>query len=273
MELTSEQLEQYERDGFLLVPDLFDESELGVLKAELPSVYADSSPRRVLEEHGEAVRTVNGSHLVNDVFGRLTRHPRLLRPAQQILGGDTYIYQFKINTKAAFYGEVWKWHQDFIFWTKDDGIPEPRLVSAALFLDPVNEFNGPLMVVPGSHRQGVIEVAANPRRAEAEDGESWRSDVSADLTYTVSQETLAELVRETGIEAPKGGAGSVLFFHPNVVHGSVSNLSPFDRVLVITTYNHVDNVPEQMDTARPEFLVGRDTTPLAPVADDVFSQS
>lgn len=268
MELTNEQIEQYEREGFLLVPGLFSPPEVEVLRRELPSVFNDTSPRRVLENDGRTVRTVNGSHLDNATLTALTRHPRLLGPARRLLGSDAYVYQFKTNAKRAFSGDVWKWHQDFVFWAKDDGLVEPRLVSAVVFLDEVNEFNGPLLLVPGSHRRGAIDVPA--QRKMGEDEPEWLSDVSADLTYTVGQETLQELVREHGIQAPKGGSGSVLFFHPNVVHGSVGNISPFDRVLMIVTYNSVENLPREVPSPRPEFLVGRLTDPLSPLPDDVL---
>lgn len=266
MQLTNEQVERYEREGFLLVPGLFSEPEVEVLRRELPSIFGDPSPRRVLESDGKTVRTVNGSHLDNPVLTALTRHPRLLQPARRLLGSETYVYQFKTNAKRAFAGDVWKWHQDFVFWAKDDGLVEPRLVSAVVFLDEVNEFNGPLLMIPGSHRRGVIDV---PARRQA-DQPGWLSDVSADLTYTVSRETVQGLVREHGIQAPKGAPGSVLFFHPNVVHGSVGNISPFDRVLMIVTYNSVENLPREVAEPRPEFLVGRFTEPLAPLPDDVF---
>ena len=263
MYITDQQIQDYRRDGFLLVPDLFSPAEVQAMKAELPALFAEDSPERVMEKETGVVRSVYGSHRKSDVFARMVRDPRLLVPSQRLLDDEVYVHQFKVNAKLAFRGEVWEWHQDYIFWRNEDGMPTARVVTLALFLDEVNEFNGPLLFVPGSHRGGVIE----PRgRKDAEQGEpSWKADVSATLSYTVQQDTLAELVAQHGIVAPKGPAGSVLFFDGNVVHGSAPNMSPFDRMLALVTYNAVSNAPAHREKPRPEFLCSRDFTPVSPL--------
>jgi len=269
MKLTQEQLQNYEESGYLLLPGCFSTDEVEVLRGELPALFAEDSPRRVVEKGSQVVRSVYGSHSTNEVFRRLASHPRLLEPAQQILGSQVYVYQFKINAKIAFLGDVWEWHQDFIFWQREDGTPDPRLVTISVFLDDVTEFNGPLMFVPGSHREGVL----NPPRVGGvpdgyEDSPDWIANLTADLKYSIDKDTLARLVNRTGMVAPKGPAGSVLFFHPNLVHGSVPNLSPYDRRLVLVTYNSVENLPKFPEQPRPEFIVSRDFSPLSPLADN-----
>lgn len=271
MRLSDDLLERYQREGYLFLPEYFSRSELELMKAQLPALFAEDSERRVLEKGSGIVRSVYGSHQTNEVFKLLIRHPRLLEPAMQILGGEVYLYQFKINAKVAFVGDVWEWHQDFIFWQREDGVPEPRLVTISVFLDEVHEFNGPLMMVPGSHRVGVIEP---PRTGGVptgyEESPDWIANLTASLKYSVDRGTLARVVSAGGIVAPKGPAGSVLFFHPNLVHGSVPNMSPFDREILLVTYNSVENRQTVTENARPAFLVGRDFTPLLPVADDVL---
>ena len=76
----------------------------------------------------------------------------------QLFGEDVYMHQFKINGKMAFDGDVWQWHQDYGTWKNDDQMPEPRAMNVAIFLDEVNEFNGPLMFIPGSHKLGVLDA-------------------------------------------------------------------------------------------------------------------
>jgi ectoine hydroxylase-related dioxygenase (phytanoyl-CoA dioxygenase family) len=263
MQITDRQVEDYRRDGFLLVPSVFTPAEVQAMKDEIPAVFAEDSPARVMEMGTGVVRSVYGSHRGNEVFGRLVRDARLLEPARRIVEDEVYVHQFKINAKLAFQGEVWEWHQDYIFWRNEDGMPAARVVTLALFLDEVNEFNGPLLFVPGSHRGGVIEPRA---RHDAGQGEpSWKADVSAALSYTVQQDTLAELVAGSGIVAPKGPAGSVLFFDGNVVHGSAPNMSPLDRMLALVTYNSVHNTPAPRENPRPDFLCSRDFTPVVPL--------
>ncbi|MFL5539329.1 MAG: phytanoyl-CoA dioxygenase family protein [Longimicrobiaceae bacterium] len=263
MYISNEQIQEYRRDGYLLLPALFSPEEVQAMKDELPAVFAEESPARVMEQESGVVRSVYASHRTHESFARLVRDPRLLVPAQRLLEDEVYVHQFKINAKLAFQGEVWEWHQDYIFWRNEDGMPTANVVTVALFLDEVNEFNGPLLFVPGSQRGGVIEPRA--RRDAGEGEESWKADVSAALSYTVQQDTLAELVSESGIVAPKGPAGSVLFFDGNVVHGSAPNMSPFDRMLALVTYNAVSNAPAPREKPRPEFLCSRDFTPVTPL--------
>src|SRR5215472_9895784 len=158
--LTAQQRRFYADNGYLFIDRVFGTDDLDAIRAELPATFTEDSPRRVLERDGVTVRSVYGSHVHNALFARLVRHPALLGPARDLLGGDVHVYQFKINAKAAFRGDVWEWHQDFIFWHHEDGMPAPDVATFSLFLDEVTEFNGPLILVPGSHREGMIEVGA-----------------------------------------------------------------------------------------------------------------
>jgi ectoine hydroxylase len=268
MRLTTEQRSFYDSEGYLLLPNLFSPREVDVMKAELPALYAEESEGRVLEKDGRTVRSLHGTHSTNEVFRRLAQHPRLVGPAEQVLGTRVYVHQFKINAKMALAGDVWQWHQDFIFWLKQDGMREPLAVNAMVFLDDVNEFNGPLLVVPRSHRLGVIESAP---KGEGGMGPSWVSSFAADLKYTVDKSTLGTLVAEHGIVGPKGPRGSVLFTHCNIVHGSSPNMSPFDRTLAIVTFNSVANALLPVENPRPEFLVTRSNMgPIDAVSDDAL---
>lgn len=271
MQLSQEQFDSYQRDGYLFLPELFSPEEVEVMKQQLPELFAERSERRVVEKGSGVVRSVYGSHSTNEVFRRLTHHPRLAEPALQILGCPVYVYQFKINAKIAFLGDVWEWHQDFIFWQREDGVRAPDLVTISIFLDEVTEFNGPLILVPGSHREGVIEPPRTGSVPEGyEESPDWIANLTADLKYSIDKDNLARLTERGGMVAPKGPAGSVLFFHPNLVHGSVPNLSPYDRRIVLVTYNRVDNLPAVQENPRPEFLVSRDFTPVSSLADNAL---
>jgi len=203
MRLTFKQLEFYADNGFVFLPDRFSNAEVSALKAELPALFAEDTPRRVVEKSGE-VRSVYGSHTTNEVLRRLSRHPKIVEPAMQIVDSQVYVYQFKINAKVAFSGDVWEWHQDYVFWLKEDRLPSARVINAVIFLDEVNEFNGPLFLIPGSHKEGVIDVAAHdkPRPGSAGNGNngtdphhlSWLSNLTADLKYSLSKNIVSGLV-------------------------------------------------------------------------------
>ena len=129
--------------------------------------------------------------------------------------------------------------------------------------------HGPLLVIPGSQRHGVIQLDGDEVPPEGyEDQPDWVSNLTADLKYSIGQNMLGRLVEESGgIQAPKGRAGSVLLFHPNAVHGSAPNMSPWDRALLLVTYNATNNLPIEIENPRPEFLASRDFTPLSPLGE------
>jgi ectoine hydroxylase len=270
MKLTDQQRATYHDQGYLFVPDCFTPAEAELLRAQLPGVYAEPNPGTVYEEGTDVVRMVHGVHADNEVFGRLVRHPKVLEPARQLLDDHVYVHQFKINAKAAFTGDVWAWHQDFVFWHAEDGMPTPRSVNAAVFLDDVTEFNGPLIVVPETHKIGMRDTDEKSVDV-AQDDPEWMSHMTVELKYSLEQETLAENVTKYGMVGPKGAAGSVLFFSPSIFHGSAPNMSPFSRTLALISYNSVENKLQDVPNPRPWFLANRDFTPLDALPEPTLS--
>ena len=247
MKLSQEQIERFKREGFLFFPSLFRPEEVKVLVDEVPHLYAQHRPENVREKGSEAVRTNFAAHLYSLPFAKLARHPRMVEPIIQIFGEDVYMHQFKINGKMAFDGDVWQWHQDYGTWKNDDWMPEARAMNVAIFLDEVNEFNGPLMLIPGSHVRGVLEA---------------RHDTSTTSypLWTIDHGTTAKLVERGGIVAPKGPPGSMILFHSCLVHASTSNLSPWNRVSVYLSLCAVSNHIRRFK--RPEYIAHRDFAPL-----------
>lgn len=277
MHLTEEQLSIYNNQGFLLLSEYFSRTEVELMKAELSALSTENSPTKVLEKDGKTVRSFHGTHTKNEVFSRLSRHPFIVEPAMQIVGSQVYIYQFKINIKAAFSGDIWKWHQDYIYWRKEDGMPKPRVVNAMCLLDDMNEFNGPLYVIPGSHKEEMIDTTADNLKVAdvnsngSSDSSKWLSSFSANLKYSLTQKVVTNLVTKYGITAIKAAAGSVLFFDSNIVHASPNNISPFGRTTVIVTYNSIENIPLPVSNPRPDFLVSQDYQPVTPLDADALS--
>jgi ectoine hydroxylase len=217
----------------------------------------------VYEKDNQTVRAIHGCHAFDDLCASLVRHPQLVATAETLLGGPVYVYQFKVNMKQAHEGAAWPWHQDFAFWSEADGMPRPDAVNIAIALDETHADNGPLIVIPGSHRLGLLDLPE--RKANGAD-QDWRQHVSADLAYTVKTEHAERLGKKNGIKVFTGEAGSLYAFHPSIVHSSSNNLSADRRALMLITYNAVGNAPPS--PARPAFLVDRNTGPLSPRDDD-----
>ena len=268
MKLTPGQHAQFERDGYLFFPSHFSPEEVQRLSAEVPALYARREAYNVREKGSDAVRTNFAAHLYSAPFARLARHPRMVEPVAALFGEPVYMHQFKINGKMAFEGDVWQWHQDYGTWKNDDLMPTERAMNVAIFLDEVNEFNGPLMFIPGSHRKGVV-------------------DAQHDLTttsyplWTVDHDLIRQLVQRAGgpgsfdaegryvpggIVSPKGPAGSMILFHSCLVHASTSNLSPWNRVSVYLSLCAVGNHIRRFK--RPEYIAHRDFRPIECLPDD-----
>jgi len=258
MQLTPEQLAQFDREGYLFFPSLFSKAEVQPLIDEVPKIYAERRPENVREKTGDVVRTNFAAHMYNRRFATLARHPRMVDPIRQLFGEELYMHQFKINGKAAFDGDVWQWHQDYGTWRNDDHMPEARAMNVAIFLDDVNEYNGPLMFIPGSHKEGALKAGHDT------------STTSYPL-WTIDNDTIRALVeraggRNGGIVCPKGPAGSMILFHGCLVHASGSNLTPWNRVAVYLSLCAVSNHIRRFK--RPGYIAHRQFTPIQTLPDD-----
>ncbi len=254
MLLSPTQLREFDELGYLFLPGCFDEAEAALLRDEAEAIY-HSEREEVWREKSGAPRTAFAAHTYNEAFALLGRHPRLIGPVQQLFAEPVYMHQFKINAKAPFDGEVWQWHQDYGTWARDDGMPEPRAMNIALFLDEVMAINGPLMLIPRSHRHGVLAAGHD-------------TATTSYPLWTLDKETVTRLAAEGGIVAPTGKPGSVLMFHGNLVHASPPNITPYPRKIVYLTLCAVSN--HIRTPTRPEWIAHRDFTPIEPVPDDAL---
>ncbi len=253
MQLNQKQIDQFAEQGYLFFPSLFSAEEINVLNAELDGIFSSHRPENVREKGSGVVRTSFGVHMYNAAFARLARHPRMVEPVKRLFEEDVYMHQFKVNAKAAFDGEVWQWHQDFGTWHADDQMPEPRAMNVAIFLDEVNEFNGPLMFIPASHKLGVIEAGHD-------------TDTTSYPLWTLDAKTVSTLVDKGGLVAPQGPAGSMILFHSCLVHASGSNLSPWHRRTVYLSLCAVSNHIRRFK--RPGYIAQREFEPIQCLPDD-----
>jgi ectoine hydroxylase len=255
--LDDQQVDAFHRDGIVVLPELFSPAEVDAITARLPRLLAERCPENFRERSSDVVRTAMGLHLRDDLVARLVRDPRLVRPAQQLLGDVAlYVQQVKVNAKQAFTGEQWQWHYDFATHHHEDGVPESLALNLHVFLDEVTEFNGPLVFVPGSHRDGPAPTALDV------------TSTSYPL-WTVGPEVVGPLAERGGLFCPKGPAGTALIFGDSLVHGSPSNMSPWDRRIFSLIVNPVSN--RQTTFRRPDHQHHRAFDPLVPL-DEPFSQ-
>ncbi|MNR93269.1 Phytanoyl-CoA dioxygenase (PhyH) [compost metagenome] len=260
--LDQAQRASYEKNGFLLMPELFKPDEVTHLFDAMQGMREDfthAERKEVIAEpaNGAAageVRSIFNVHRLNEVFANLVRDPRVLNVAREILGSEVYIHQSRINYKPGFSGKEFYWHSDFETWHSEDGMPAMRALSCSILLTDNSENNGPLLLIPGSHHHYVSCMGETP-------DENYKKSLKKQEVGVPDQILLRYLADMGGITSCAGKAGSVVFFDCNTMHGSNGNITPYPRSNVFFVYNSMENqleAPKGGLTPRPEFVAARD---------------
>ena len=259
--LEAADLKHFEDAGYLTIDQLITSEELKLFTDELhrlsrdPEVKADE--RTVVEAESDEVRSIFDIHRTNEIFRKIANDPRLVDRARQILGSDVYIHQSRINYKPGFVGKEFSWHSDFETWHAEDGMPTPRAVSLSLSLTDNYSFNGPLMIMPGSHKRYISCVGGTPE-------DNYRKSLIMQGAGTPDRQTLSDFADEYGIDVLEGAAGGAIMFDSNCMHASNGNVTPFSRSNIFIVYNSVENAcvePFAAPKPRPEFVGSTDFTP------------
>jgi ectoine hydroxylase-related dioxygenase (phytanoyl-CoA dioxygenase family) len=222
----------YKENGYLVLHDFFRKETIESLgrvadtliaKArdltesndlyDLESSHTPQSPR---------VRRINKPTVMDRAFYDLARDPRLLDALADVLGPEIRLSHpaGKVNVKAAGYGAAVEWHQD---WTSYPHTNDALLTVSIPMDDCLNE-NGPLLVIPGSHKGKVFDHHANGFYSAGIDPEASVIDFSKAVALT-------------------GRAGMITFHHVRTIHGSALNHSPYPRRLFLLQYAAVDAWP------------------------------
>ena len=264
--LTAEQLTTYAELGYLAFDRLLTPTEVGELRQEVARLSDDpdvrTSDRAILEPDGELVRSVFEVHRISGLIADVVADPRLAGLARHVLGSGVYVHQSRVNHKPAFRGRDFYWHSDFETWHAEDGMPAMRAVSLSLSLTANDATNGPLMVIPRSHRTFVPTVGATPT-------DHFQTSLRRPEVGIPSGAALRSLVEQGGgVDLVTGDPGSAVLFDSNAMHGSAGNLTPYSRTNLFIVYNSVHNTlesPFAASTPRPQFVASRS---FVPVGDD-----
>ena len=254
--LTTDEVWNYAHDGFLFAQGLFSQEEMDELLVEANSLaenWPEDRPGIVREPNSDVVRSIFRLHKYSEVYKKVFADRRLLDRAKQLLGTDVYIHQSRVNYKPAMNGREFFWHSDFETWHVEDRMPNMRALSVSVFLNESHEFNGPLMLIPGSHETYIRCAGTTPEN-------HYEKSLRRQEHGVPTGAALESLLEGREIVAPKGPAGSVLFFDCNTMHGSNGNLSPSPRLNLFSVYNSVENAivdPFCDRPPRPEYLAER----------------
>ncbi|WP_298855114.1 phytanoyl-CoA dioxygenase family protein [uncultured Ruegeria sp.] len=236
MTLTKDQKDQFWRDGVLVVEDAVTADQLADLRHVFKQ-WVDES-RAHQDDYGETLdgrprfdlqpghtaevpglRRVQSPEEISEVFADTMRNARTVELCAELIGPGIRFHHGKVNSKLPGTATEVKWHQDFPF----EPMTNQDMITCLLFIDDVTLENGPLEVIPGSHK-GPIHS-------------HWHNGT---FTGAVASEVMEG--RDGEIVKCTGKAGSVCLMHACLLHGSAPNLSDQPRTLYIATYYAEDAI-------------------------------
>jgi ectoine hydroxylase len=237
-------MNEFQEQGFAVLPSLLSKDEVDALRRAADDL-ASCGAEIIAEEHAPIPKMLFGAHLVHDTFARVPRHPYVLHLVEQTLGGAVHVFQSRLNAKSGFSGSGWAWHQDFNQWHRLDGMRTPHAVVVGVFLDDVNACNGPLLMIPRSHRRGHVVVPD-------------AMDIPPDVVRAAAD--------EHGIVPLMGPPGTVIVFDCLAIHGSAPNVSPWPRRIFYM--NFVPAASRELEARRSRFECDPVPVPLTPLAEN-----
>lgn len=220
----------YAENGYLLVEDAVTPAQLARMQAiagefiEASRSVAESNEVYELDAgHGPdtpRLTRIKLPHKQHPYFWEILTKSRVTEVLNDLLGPDTTLLTSKLNTKAPGGGAAVEWHQDWAFYphTNDD------LLAFGIMLGDVGPENGPLMVIPGSHRGPVLSHHANGVFCGAIDPADPLFEKDRIVTLT-------------------GKAGAMTVHHARLLHGSAPNTSDRARMLLFYEMARADAWP------------------------------
>jgi ectoine hydroxylase len=221
--LSQQDVENYNRDGYVLVENLFSRSEVDLLLDTIAGGgQLPGETRATTDAQGRKAGIAIWHKLEDDIWGAVSTNPRLVNNIRVLMGEEIAFFHGKVMLKMAQSGGAWEWHQDYGYWY-NQGFAFPRMMSAFVALDPATQENGCLQILKGSHKLGRLEHGVV--------GDQTGADIER-------LERLEPFFERIPCEMTPG---SVLFFHCNLLHTSAPNNSPFPRRSFIICYNALSN--------------------------------
>jgi ectoine hydroxylase len=223
--LSSADLACYHEQGYHLARGHFDRDEIDLLhRAAKQDHELDRRSFGRADGEGGTVRLSLWNHPGDGIYGMFARCERIVRSAEQILGGEVYHYHSKMIMKDPRVGGAWTWHQDYGYWYQN-GVLQPLLTSVSIAVDRATMENGCLQIIPGSHLCGRVDHILTGDQAGAD------------------RERVEEILKRMPLEYVEMEPGDALFFHSNLLHRSDQNKSEHPRWSMICCYNAARNDP------------------------------
>lgn len=246
-QVSSEQQQQFEREGYVVVKQLFRPAEIERLSqyARADRGITTGATTRTDAQGGTTTLSLSND-LGDNLYAAVVRQQRVAGNMARLLGDEVYHYHHKMMLKDPYVGGAWEWHQDYGYWY-DFGCLYPTMGSCFIAVDPATRENGCLQVIPRSHQLGRM----NHVKVGGQTG--------------ADPERVAAVLERLPVEYVEMAPGDGLFFHGNLLHRSDQNTSPNPRWSLICCYNTKGNDPYKV-SRHPNY------SPLALLDDSQFER-
>ena len=154
LRLTPQQVGQYHRDGFCGGVPVLDASEVAALRDELEAFERSDGKALAFPERSKPYLLFNWADTI-------VHHPAVLDAVQDVIGPDILVYHTTVWIKEAHSDSFVLWHQDDAYFHLDP----PEQVTAWVALSEASERAGCMRMIPGSHRDGLLDHSDKPSTA------------------------------------------------------------------------------------------------------------
>ena len=207
MTLTDSDIDFFETNGYLGPIRAWDEDTTTSFRQRLDN---DLFPAPGSEEATKSSAHFKDRHLDSEFVLEIASHPSIVERMRDMMGPDLLLWTTRFFIKESG-GKAFPWHQDRNYI---EGALEPCInVSAWLALNDVNEENGCVRVLPGTHNR-VLEHKSTGNKA-------FQGGLGEEVT-------LDELDLSTAVYIPLR-PGEFFLFNENTIHGSDANRSDRPR--------------------------------------------
>ena len=242
MSLNKKELNFYKKNGYLVKEKLISNKEINKINSLIDKIINKEEKKKTKiknlggsynnnfvynsnSSNKREILRLNNPTYYNKLFFNLSRNKKIINIAKKLLGGSVRFHHCKLNFKLPSKkgGEV-SWHQDWAFYphTNDD------LITVGVYLEDCYEENGPLQVIPKSHKQKIFSHHNKSKEFVGKICEKINSKNKKSLT---------------------GKAGTVTFHHVRTIHGSGLNLKNSKRPLMLFGYTNTDAWPLTVDAS------------------------
>ncbi|MDA0838968.1 MAG: phytanoyl-CoA dioxygenase family protein [Planctomycetota bacterium] len=214
--LSSDQIQQYHEEGFLVIDNVFSDDEIEDLRAVLNSrEWVDALNERGLQEHTVHMLNITTMH---PAFLALAREPKVTERIASLIGPDIQLNHSKLAIKPPVAGKgLFHWHQDFAYFPHTN----TDVLAVMIMLDDATPENGCMSVVRGSHTLGLLN--------HTKDG--YFAGACLEDHHWAEESNLARVT-------PR--AGGISIHHALTLHGSPANISGHPRRGIVFQYRAAD---------------------------------